>query len=256
MSSMLCEINRHPRDGNITFYEEGHIYKIEGIDEQPISTTTLIGEFFQKFDADKTITRMMNSPKWPSSKYFGMTRDEIKAQWEQNGKEASTLGTIMHAQIEDFFNGALEEYPDTIEFGYFLEFWKWFQEEYPCWKPYRTEWVIFDKELMLAGSVDMLFVNEEGKLWIVDWKRSKEIKKTGYRRAKRPIGHLNDCNYTKYQLQLNTYRYILEKNYGKEIERMDIVVMHPNNESYDMIKADDMSSELGAIAYWRQATRL
>ena len=28
-------------------------------------------------------------------------------------------------------------------------------------KPYRTEWMIYDKELKLAGSIDMIFINEK-----------------------------------------------------------------------------------------------
>ena len=43
--------------------------------------------------------------------------------------------------------------------------------------PYRTEWMIWDKDHKLAGSIDMIFENEDGTLSIYDWKRSKEIKK-------------------------------------------------------------------------------
>ena len=37
--------------------------------------------------------------------------------------------------------------------------------------------IVWDKELKLCGSIDMLFENEFGELELYDWKRCKEIKK-------------------------------------------------------------------------------
>jgi hypothetical protein len=67
---------------------------------------------------------------------------------------------------------------------------------------------------------------------MVDWKRSKEIKKFGFKKGLGCCSHLQDCNFVHYTIQLNIYKYILEKNYGLKITDMYIVVFHPSNDSY------------------------
>ena len=47
---------------------------------------------------------MMGGANWQNSKYFGMTREEIKDQWSANGKEAMVEGNRLHKDIEEFYN--------------------------------------------------------------------------------------------------------------------------------------------------------
>jgi len=241
----LAKKHEHPRDRNITFDEGPHIYTIDG-ESDFMSVTTWNHSHFGHFDADKIIDKMMKSRNWSNSKYYGKTADEIKNQWETNRDEAANAGTAMHYNIECFYNGVAvdEKCKDCDEWRYFEQF----HNDYKDLKPYRTEWMIYDKELKFAGSVDMLFENEDGTLEIYDWKRSKEIKYDNqWQSAKTPcISHLDDCNYYHYCLQLNTYKAILEKNYGKTITGMYLVCLHPNNEnkSYQRIKVKDLSQEI------------
>ena len=52
-----------------------------------------------------------------------------------------------------------------------------------------------------------------------------------------------------YSLQLNTYKAILEKNYGKKVKGMYLVVLHPNNrnKSYHRIPVDDLQKEVADL---------
>ena len=60
----------------------------------------------------------------------------------------------------------------------------------------------------------MCYTDEADNFYLFDWKRSKQIKKENrYRKGKHPLNHLDDANYWHYALQLNIYKYILEKNY-------------------------------------------
>ena len=97
----LAKKHPHERDSHIHFDEGPHIYTIDG-DSDYMSVTTWNHSHFEKFNPDLIIEKMMKSHKWKNSKYFGMTPDEIKALWEQNGKEASEAGTKMHYDIECF----------------------------------------------------------------------------------------------------------------------------------------------------------
>ena len=100
--------NPHPRDARISFDEGPHIYTIDG-DDSFTSVTTWNHQHFRKFDADATITKMMGSNNWPNSKYFGLTREEIKDSWERNRDEAAKAGTEMHYNIECYYNKCLKD---------------------------------------------------------------------------------------------------------------------------------------------------
>ena len=249
----LADKNPHERDSHITFDEGPHIYTIDG-DSSFTSVTSWNHSHFQHFDADKIISKMMASPKWPNSKYFGMTPSEIKKQWSDNGAKASAAGTKMHYDIECFYNDMdVEVEVDCLEWQYFEKF----EEDYGSkMEPYRTEWMVWDKELQFAGSIDMIYENQDGTLSIYDWKRCKEIKKDNrFQSAKTEcIKHLPDSNYWHYSLQLNTYKYLLEKNYGKKIKEMYLVCLHPNNDnkSYQRIKVNDMKKEIDDLMALRK----
>ena len=73
----LKDANHHEKDDYITFTEANHNYTIGDGKTKFISTTTFIHTLFAPFDADKVITLMMSGKKWPTSKYYGMTREEI-----------------------------------------------------------------------------------------------------------------------------------------------------------------------------------
>ena len=226
---MLSKLYPHPFDEFISFEERRHIYTYIPLGMELPSVTTIIHRYFPKFDANNVISKMMNSPKWPKSPYYGMTREAIKQQWEVNRKEAAEAGTGMHKSIEDYFNNKLQVVPNTYEFGLFLDFWSKFSQTNEKFKPYRTEWIVYSVSLNIAGSIDFVLSNDSGDLILMDWKRSKEIKHSNrFQKGLSPIESLDDCNYNHYCLQLNTYRYIIEREYNKNVLAMFIVVFHPN----------------------------
>lgn len=230
----LSETNFHERDKNITFYEENHEYVINGLNKKPISVTTLIHHFFPEFDSDVVIDKMMKSKNWPLSKYFGKTREEIKDDWEKNKNEAATAGTFMHKSIEDFLNGDNSTKNNSKEFTMFMNFWNDISIKYPSFKIFRTEWLVYDENIGLAGSIDCVLKDSNNdQLIIVDWKRSKEIKlKNPYEKGKFPFDTFDHCNYSHYGLQLNFYRHILETKYNHKVSFMMLVVLHPNQDNY------------------------
>ena len=115
--------------------------------------------------------------------------------------------------------------------------------------------MVWDKELKLAGSIDMLYKNPDGTFSIYDWKRSKEIIKTNrwnkYSHTE-CISHIPDTNYWHYCLQLNTYKALLEKNYGYQIKDMYLVCLHPNHKSYQRIKVADLQEDVKNLFILRQ----
>lgn len=247
----LSKKNPHERDTHISFDEGPHIYTIDG-DSDYMSVTTWNHKHFEQFDADKIITRMMNSKNWPNSKYYGQTAEEIKAGWEKNRDESATAGTKLHYDIECYYNGYPQQ-NDSVEYKYFMNF----VEANKDLVPYRTEWMIWDKELRFAGSIDMVYENPDGTLMIYDWKRSKEIKKTDrYLKFSTTecIEHLPDTNYWHYSLQLNTYKALIEKNYGKKVTRMCLVCLYPDNKNFQIFKVPDLQEEIADLFKLRMST--
>ncbi len=109
--------------------------------------------------------------------------------------------------------------------------------------------MIYDEELKIAGSIDMLYMNKNGNLDIYDWKRCKNITKENYWRSSttKCIGHLPDSNFWHYSLQLNVYKYILERNYDVKIDDLYIVCLHPNQTSYIKMKIPNLKDEIDAL---------
>jgi len=233
---MLKLLNPHPKDEFISFREFDdngnniHEYRIENIDKKPTSVTTLIHKFFPSFNSDKVIDKMMKSKKWESSKYYNMSKKEIKELWEKNGKDASSQGTQMHEDIERYFNNEPIKNPNSIEFNYFLVFWNEFKKTYPTFNPYRTEWLVYDIDYLISGSIDFVLCDSKNNFILIDWKRSKEIKtENPWENGFSPLSHLENCNYNHYMLQLNIYRHILETQYNKRVIGMFVAVFHPIN---------------------------
>lgn len=242
----LKEKHPHPRDERILFDEPTHVYTIDG-DSNYTSVTTFNHKLFEKFDADKIISNMRKSKNWQNSKYFGQTDNEIKAGWETNRDSAAQAGTLMHYDIECYYNNCPKK-NDSIEYKYFMSF----VEAFPNLKPYRTEWTVYHEELKLAGSIDMVFENENGELLIYDWKRSKEIVKTSnwnkFSNCE-TISHIPDTNYWHYCLQLNTYKAILEAKYDKKVVGLYLICLHPDNKNknFQRIKVVNLQEEVADL---------
>lgn len=267
-TNLLTIRNAHPRDVHIQFQEEGHKYTIlTDLKSKYTSVTTWNHSHFPHFDADAVIDSMMKGKNWnKTNKYWGLTPSQIKKQWADNGKEVSSAGTQMHYNIECFLGGLamnhrLEGTPnlppkythlDLLEHGsvshehcpHFMNF----LQDFPHLVPYRTEWLIYDEEVKLSGSIDMVYENPvDGTLSIYDWKRCKSIDKTnGWNKfaITECISHLPDSNFWHYSLQLNTYKTILERNYGKRVTAMYLVRLHPDSANYQLIKVPILENEM------------
>jgi len=252
-----------------------------------------VHEQFPHFDSENAIRTILRNPKHksnPESKYYGMTADQIRDSWAANALDSTTKGTLLHFEIECFYNqdlveeiqisdlarkeipvfpykhsDLLEAYdshrvdPDvrhTPEWSFFLQFVR----DFPDMEPFRTEWMIFDEALKIAGSIDMVFCQRDPlqpdaaphTLMIYDWKRAKEIKRQSFGHARATndlLRHIPDSNFWHYSLQLNLYKAILQRQYGYKVTDLYLVRLHENNpeKTYDLIKCADLQREVGQL---------
>jgi hypothetical protein len=262
--------NAHTRDQRIQFFEEGHIYDVDG-KRNFLSATSLAKLYHPEFNPEQAIggivrkygeVPLQDQPDTKvidTGKYAGMTREQIRSSWEENGRRASNAGTLMHARIEFFYNGWCDHFPYHTPPEYHTQFSAFQKEvvEAQGLVPYRTEWFVFDEDLELAGSIDMTYkasVDDDQKLYIYDWKRSCKLeqKTNRWESLYSPLEHMPNTKYHQYSMQLNIYRHILEHRYGKRIEGMFLVGMHPDLHTYQVEPVARLETETEAIFALRQ----
>lgn len=252
--SIFAKINKHERDEHLIVIEVPHVYLWKNEMRRIISVSQLIEAFFPHFNGRQVSEAMVKRRNYlartldPKDRYFGCdTPDKITANWNR----AIELGTLLHANIEDYLN---ERVPNILKenetcFHQFLlahRIHRTLREGV-----YRTEYGLFDEDAEIAGTIDCLCRDTDYKegsnnYVILDWKRVEEKiddtsfnDETGYSICR----EVRNSKLMKYTLQLNCYKYILENKYGFKITRMYLVQFQPSR-SVDlgpwMIEIKDM----------------
>jgi len=242
---------------DVTFHDEPHKYYVN--EKELISVTTIIHRYQEDFEEDY----------WSRYKAdeFDLTQKEVLRAWEFINKKGTMKGSAIHDYTENLFQNKIFPYPEQWildEFGFDPVL-----PEYEITKghvnrfyddvkgkliPIRTEMVVYDKESLIGGMLDMLFYNVKAKCFqIWDWKTNKKFterqidengKKTKNKntiegRNEKLSGILSglyDNDMEIYSLQLATYKYIIEKNTGIKLGDSYIVWFCHHNKNYQVMK--------------------
>ena len=184
------------------FDEASHTYTHDG--RKLVSVTQFLKNFFEIFDGPRIARRVVVNP---NSKYYGRDPDELVAEWNANGQQARELGTLLHHNIQQHLVDGEVSGERSDEFHHFEAFMAG-----KDWRPLMVEERACCTEVGIAGTVDAVFENPRGEVVICDWKRAKKMKfDNRWQKAKPPIQHLDDCDLSKYSLQLSLYRYLLRE---------------------------------------------
>ena len=241
------------QDGKLSFNEEAHRYSLNGVEFRSVSN--VVGMFFKEFDAMGISLKKCCGDEFEAEK--------LREVWESKGAVASQAGTFMHKEIEDYLNG--KQVPDllcdvcyngkhvkvneTVDISREWSYFKAFERNTP-FQPFRTEWRIYDADARIAGTLDFVCCCPDGTYEIYDWKRSNKIDPTErnpWANGLNGLEHLTDTSYSHYCLQQNLYRYMIEKNYGIKISRMNLVVLHPELPTYRVVPVPVMEREINII---------
>ena len=256
--SVSCDLlrlaHKHPRDDSIRFVEETHTYYLREC-RIPLSVTGLVHTFAAEFEADKAIQCMMQSRRWPRPEYsvehggrlIPMSPLQIKDIWKANATEAAARGTWLHLQLEVLLNGG-KVHEKKVELALF----SMFLQQMPKLIAFRSEWCVYGEEEQLAGCIDFVARTPSSDVILFDWKRTRELRRkyvSPWSTMKPPLSHLDDCAGIHYRLQLNLYKYLIEKYYGLRVAAMYVVCLHPDNQEEGPFidRVPDMQSEVNAI---------
>lgn len=218
----LAKKNSHEKDKYITM-DNYHKYIISCDPISYKSVTTFVNSFFPKFDKNKIVGMMLKKKYNENDKYYNKTKEDIFKMWD----DAAQLGTNLHMSIEKYFNNCPVD-DNSLEYTYFLNFVK----DYEI-LPFRTEWRIWDEDSKIAGSLDFL-CTVKGEFILCDWKRVTDLDEENKYRKFAQIGEeiLPDTKHMHYTLQLNVYAHILRKKYGINIDKLLLIILHPDNNNY------------------------
>ena len=255
--SVSCDLlrlaHKHPRDDSIRFVEKTHTYYLREC-KIPLSVTGLVHTFAAEFDADKAIQCVMQSRRWPRPEYsvehggllVPMSPPQIKDLWKANATEAAARGTWLHLQLEVLLNGG-KVHENKVELQLFSTL-----QQMPKLIAFRSEWCVYGEEEQLAGCIDFVAQTPSSDVILFDWKRTKQLRRkyvSPWSTMKQPLSHLDDCAGVHYRLQLNLYKYLIEKYYGLRVSAMYVVGLHPDNQEegpfIDCVP--DMQAEVNAI---------
>ena len=249
----------YEQDHFIDFEPEGHIYRYKG-ETKLLPVSSLIAYFFVPFNAEEAARR-----QW--ERYHIPIEKSLK-KWRRIGSLACEVGTFMHEQTEHYFQQGLFDTDFTFHFldeeeqisiekekQHFLRF----VEDYKI-TPYRQEWPVYDTELNIAGTIDMICKETDGTFTLYDWKRSGKVvnpqgqpivEAFGGKRSINGVD-LPDTAFYHYCMQQNLYRYMLEKNYGIHVRAMNLVVLCPDYPTYyvaQVPKMDEVISQIVAACH-------
>ena len=200
----------------------------------------------------------------PSYKYYGLTKEEILAQWAVKSGNACEYGTEVHAFGESMFyhmigepEKILPECKDKFRDGVpcpsnpheeaIVKFWNDLPETFV---PVLAETKVFNRNgTPYAGTFDILFYYVDEKnpwksgLVIFDYKTNEDIYKN-FRQQKLlwPFNDMLDMSASYYTLQLGLYQIPLE-NLGYNVVARRLIWVKPDG-TYDNVRIQDVSDRV------------
>ena len=250
----FTEAGRYDQDRYIDFMADEHVYTYDGR-ERLLPVSSLIAYFFETFDALQTAQM-----QWQR---YGADVEEMLDRWDRCRRMASEVGTFMHLQTERYFrDGVFDtvysfvdgEATETVSIEQERQHFLHFVEDHRI-RPYRQEWPVFDLDLNIAGTIDLVCREDDGSFTIYDWKRSGKVVdaagvpltegfngKTGFNGI-----HLPDTPFYHYCIQQNLYRYMLQKDYGIRVGGMNLVVLCPDYPTYYRVEVPVMDEVVEQI---------
>lgn len=235
-----------------------HKYFVDGVQMRE-SLTSFIKRFHDEFDEEAHSNRLANEAKFGSI-YYEKSAEQIKQMWEDN----RVNGTLMHEYLELFYNDAHDPTDERRNNPSFLHFVQ-FQREFVIANdlvPFRTELRNFDQTGCathdeLCGTADMLYMRradigdiERGcNVIVIDWKFLNKMYTTGFKEngvtkmCIAPFDALPDVNLYHYYIQLNGYRYLLERRTPLIVTDMYVADFGANNARYQLYQVPDLQAK-------------
>jgi len=197
----------------LIFDPVAHSYKNEFTGEVYTSASAILNKFKKPFEADVIAERVAKKRK--------CTVAEVKAEWKQANDFSKTYGTEIHAAIEQYNKmGTYDiKYVDIIQAYIDLDLIDAKRDNI------LSEQQVYNHEYKIAGTADIIRVEDKGGFSIFDFKTNKKFNMysqySDYLLS--PVEHLPACEYSNYALQLSLYAFMYQGITGRRVNQLGVI---------------------------------
>lgn len=248
----------------LIFLEEPHEYYLDGVQYMCVSDVTHKYKPTTSEQMAENCVKKWQRDNDPSYKYYGMSKEEILAQWAVKSGHACEFGTDVHAFGESMFYYMTEQYdkilpecaskfeggrphPTNPHEEAVVKFWDDIPENMV---PVLAETKVFNRNgTPYAGTFDILFYyvdeNDSSRsgLVIFDYKTNEDLFKNFRGQTLLwPFNDMLDQNASYYTLQLGCYQIPLE-NLGMKVIGRRLIWLLPSGK-YEKVKLESVSNRV------------
>lgn len=227
--------------------ESTHTYYVDN-EKYPSSTTSIVGQFADKFDEDKMSKIIADRD--------GLTQEEVLAQWAETREEACSRGSLVHKCMEyvpmEDHDSAFVILKDKLTDPEFTQLFN--EKEYrqvtaginwynnlkethgDRYQLLLLELKMFMPKFKHCGTADIILWDTlTNTLIIADWKTNKDLFKVDYYKNRRkkflkhPVSELLDCPYSKYVLQFSHYQMMIEHETNLKVSERWLIWLSDDN---------------------------
>jgi hypothetical protein len=259
--SFFTKTSHNPIGVCIQFTEHDHRYWVtlplkdelgKSVEITYISATTFLKHYAKPFDAAAQAKI--------SGERKGIAPEQLIRDWEYARDQAANFGTRTHAIAEDCINGKQPRFQpeNPKERATFSQAWQGATYFRSNFQVIGAEIIVFHTDLRIAGTIDLCVLDPaSGTYWILDWKTNKAINTTSKYGDKmlKPIQHLDDCELTKYALQLSLYEFILRSQRYIPINApVRRAIIHLTETAWTAIETADLAREVADLVVYEANT--
>jgi hypothetical protein len=197
----------------LVFDPLAHSYKNEFTGEVYTSASATLGKFKKPFEADIIAERVARKRK--------CTVAEVKAEWKQTNDFSKTYGTEIHSIIERYNKtGTYDiEHVDMVQAYIDLDLIDSKRDNL------LVEQQVYNHEHKIAGTADIIRVEEKGGFSVFDLKTNKKFNMYSQYNdyLLSPVDHLPACEYSNYALQLSLYAFMYQGITGRKVNQLGVI---------------------------------
>lgn len=228
----------------VTFVEGTHSYLVDNRPTGSFSVTQLLKKFKKPFEKEKIAARVAKRENIPV--------DVLLHQWQSKNLYSTTIGSILHKYIENYYcnkrtkidisyQDLATEYKQQIlsNLPLLIKQFHNFYHDHTNLLCVKNEVVLGDvDDTKVCGMSDMLCYNvQTDSLEILDFKTNKKMKETSsYGTLLFPFDDMTEGELNEYTIQLNTYKFFIEKYTNLKIDKLKIVWFNSTNENYKVFE--------------------
>jgi ATP-dependent exoDNAse (exonuclease V) beta subunit len=249
---------RKLKQQDLFFSPAGHRYTYKGSTVR-LSVTKFVSFYKAEFDKEFFLVKKATEQ--------GVTTRQLEEEWKYLADVGMARGTIVHNAIESYLQNKLAawEVPAVVrkyDREQFLknthkiisQGYKFIKEHYfegnltNICSEYPVG-LISEGKCILAGMIDNVSITDDGRIVLIDYKTDKRFHSSSrfdkYMSA--PFEMLEDCELSKYSLQLGIYKILFEQQTGLTVDKCVIVWLNEANEDYTIVetqKIENLTYEL------------